>query len=228
MSESVQVLKLAVCLFDDVALLDFTGALEQFGFLVPHIALDPKSPFYIASKFAIDPIYLGPTEAPVRPATGPHLVPTRTYGSVQNGEQFDLILVPGGIGSFPDAVPQSLISFLKRQAPGAKYVLSVCTGSWVLAQAGLLQGKRATTNKASFSMIKNATEGQGIAWVPKARWVVDGNYWTSSGVTAGADMGNAFLVHLVGDEATKKIRGVVEISVRDEGDDDFAAFYGLV
>ena len=84
--------------------------------------------------------------------------------------------------------PQSLLDFVKRQAPGAQYVLSVCTGSEVLAHAGVLQGKRATTNKASFKRIVDETRELGITWVPKARWVVDGKIWTSSGVTAGKSM----------------------------------------
>ena len=54
----------------------------------------------------------------------------------------------------PGATPPSLLEFLKKQAPGARYVLSVCTGSWVLAQAGLLRGKRATSNKFLFNIVK--------------------------------------------------------------------------
>ena len=144
--------------------------------------------------------------------------------------------------------PQSLVDFVKRQAPGAQYVLSVCTGSEVLARAGVLQGKRATTNKASYKRIVDETRELGITWVPKARWVVDGKIWTSSGVTAGkgfhnnvdsaivqlhtrfagADMGYAFLEMLVGSAAASIIRGRVELSNKKEDDDEFAEYYGLV
>jgi transcriptional regulator GlxA family with amidase domain len=67
-----------------------------------------------------------------------------------------------------------------------------------------------------------------ITWVPRARWVVDGNVWTSSGVTAGSDMAMAFVEHLVGARAARSIRGKVEIRESAEDDDPFAEFHGLV
>ncbi|THH26711.1 hypothetical protein EUX98_g7478 [Antrodiella citrinella] len=216
MSESLQILKLAVCLFNDVTLLDFQGCVEQFGFLAPQNVLNTDSITHVASKVAIDIEYLAPTEDPVKPSSGPLLVPTRTYDSVRDDEQFDLILIPGGPGTFPAALPPSVISFVKKQEPGIKYMLTVCTGSWVLAQAGLLQGKRATTNKYLFNFIKDATKDLGIDWVAKARWTVDGNYWTSSGITAGEET------------TTRKIRGFNELNISTEGDDEYAAFHGLV
>ena len=112
-----------------------------------------------------------------------------------------------GIRSAPDKVDPSLIEFLKKQAPGAKYVLTVCSGAWIIAATGFLNGKKATTNKSlcrtivvclnldriitdqrtlTFIIPPKAGTDKSIEWVPKARWVVDGNTLTSSGVTAGA------------------------------------------
>ncbi|KAH8073013.1 class I glutamine amidotransferase-like protein [Cristinia sonorae] len=228
-SKDRQTLKLAVCLFDDVTTLDFQGPLEHLGFLARWNVVETAPPFTrIDSKFIIDSVFLGPSTDPVRPCTGPLMIPTRTYDSVGEDEQFDMILVPGGPGAQPEAVPPSLLSFIKRQAPGATYVLSACTGSWVLAHAGVLRGKRATTNKASLQLIRDLTTELGVTWVAKARWVVDGKYWTSSGVTAGIDMSIAFLTHLIGEALTTKIRGLSEASVRGEGDDEYAEFHGLV
>ena len=59
-----------------------------------------------------------------------------------------------GFGTRPEVIQPSLLEFLKNQVPGAKFVLSTCTGSWALAQAGVLNGKRATSNKALFEEIK--------------------------------------------------------------------------
>ena len=59
-----------------------------------------------------------------------------------------------GPGSRPQFVEQPLVDFLLKQAPGAQYLLSVCTGAWIYANAGLLDGKQATTNKAAFNEIR--------------------------------------------------------------------------
>lgn len=97
MSESLQILKLAVCLFNDAAVLDFQGPMEQFGFLAPSNIMHVEgNPAHIKSKIAIEAVYLAPTADPVKPATGPLLLPNRTYDSVGSDEQFDMLLVPGG------------------------------------------------------------------------------------------------------------------------------------
>ena len=66
-----------------------------------------------------------------------------------------------GIRASPDTVDPSLLEFLKQQAPGAKYILTVCAGSWVFAGTGLLNGKKATTNKAFFQsiVVRSLTHG---------------------------------------------------------------------
>jgi putative intracellular protease/amidase len=167
-----------------------------------------------------------------------------------------------GPGARPHNVHPSLNIFIQKQAPGAKYILTVCTGSWILANTGLLDGKNATTNKASFNTIKvrspiltkplnpifcQANTSSEINWVPQARWVVDGNIWTSSGVSAGEnirsdhlkpagswgcylgiDMASRFVEHLVGEDIARFIRGRVEVSVHSADDDEFAAFNELL
>ncbi len=272
-------LSLAVCLFPGVTILDFVGPMELLGFISPKALTSRSMPAPVA--YAIEPVYFSVSKEPVESQAGVALLPTRTYEEVIPEEQFDVLLIPGGnksrlsfqslnnstfigVGTRPEICPKSLLDFIKRQAPNAKYVLSVCTGSEVLAQAGMLEGKRATTNKSSFNRIKvgflyigsmthDATALQEytvkqhqIEWVPKARWVVDGRFWTSSGVTAGtyfsvlisylqsdscvqgADMAYAFLVQLVGQDLANFVRGIVELSIHKEDDDEFAEFYGLV
>lgn len=217
-----EVLSLAVCMFTHVTALDFQGPVELFSFVAPEAVarLQPNIPAYsIATSF------LAPSMDLVQPDAGPRLAPTRTYASVQPGEQFDIILVPGGSGTRPEFTDEAVIQFIRAQAPGAKYVLSVCTGAELLARAGILEGRQATTNKSSFNRIKQLHPT--VNWIAKARWVVDGKLWISSGVAAGADMGYAFMQHLVGHEVSNTIRGIVELSVHEKNDDEFAEFYKL-
>ncbi|KAF4583596.1 hypothetical protein EYR38_002351 [Pleurotus pulmonarius] len=226
MAASPTTLSLAICLFDQVTALDYQGPLELLGFLDPKNAKpDVPTPPYL-----LDITYLARSLEPVTATAGPRALVDRTYDEVADGEQFDLILVPGGLGARPERVPPSLLEFLKRQAPGATHILSVCTGSWILAGAGLLRGKKATTNKSVFKTVVENTREHEINWIPKARFVVndDKKIWTSSGVTAGMDMANAFLEYLVGKEAALRIRGIVELSAKEEGDDEFAEYYHLL
>lgn len=114
-----------------------------------------------------------------------------------------------------------LIGFLKAQAPGAKYVLSVCSGSWILQQAGLLAGKRATMNKSLFNVITAGSKDE-VQWVRKARWVTDGNVWTASGVAAGMDMTLAFITHLAGPAVAAVVSSGIEYTACAQDDDPFA------
>src|SRR5262245_63911197 len=107
------------------------------------------------------------------------IVPTVTYADCP---QLDVVMVPGGPGQqdlMEDAV---VLKFLQRQAATARYVTSVCTGSLVLAAAGLLKGKRATCHWAAIEHLAL------LGAVPVSEHVVvDGNIVTGAGVTSGID-----------------------------------------
>lgn len=141
---------MAVCLFDGVQLLDYAGPMDLFGFLNAARPLHPNVAPH-APKFTLDFTYVGPVTE-VQPTSGPAVMCTKTFAELlAGGEQFDVLLVPGGYGTRPNVISQDFLQFVRQQVPAAKYVLSVCTGSWVLAQAGTLDGRRATTNKSRFN-----------------------------------------------------------------------------
>jgi transcriptional regulator GlxA family with amidase domain len=133
-------------------------------------------------------------------------------------DHLDILLVPGG-ASIVEKDPEFL-AYIAKVTTTAKYVLSVCTGSNTLAAAGVLAGKRATTNKMYFTQIANAHPA--TEWVRQARWVVDGKWWTSSGVSAGLDMGNAFIRAVYGDEhADEMARFIESVPNQDPSNDPF-------
>lgn len=104
--------------------------------------------------------------------------PTHTYGNPP--ADLEVLLVPGGPGSrFLDVT--TTVDYVREVYPSLQYLITTCTGAGVAARAGVLDGKRATTNKAAWA---NTTGyGPDVEWVSPARWVVDGNIWTASGVS---------------------------------------------
>ncbi|SDR05376.1 DJ-1/PfpI family protein [Pseudovibrio sp. Tun.PSC04-5.I4] len=100
--------------------------------------------------------------------------------------RYDVLFVPGGAGTRREVKNSRLLGWIAEASANAEYTLSVCTGSALLAKAGVLDGRRATTNKAAFSWVESM--GPNVHWQRKARWVEDGAFITSSGVSAGMDM----------------------------------------
>jgi len=150
------------------------------------------------------------------------IVPTHTFADPP--KNLDVLFVPGGIGA-RDALPDA-IAYIKETYPSLKYIVSVCTGSTLLARAGILDGKKATTNKKAW---KWATEqGPKVDWVPVARWVTDGNIWTSSGVSAGIDATFAFVSAVYGEAIAADTANGLEYERHiDPSWDPFAAIWGV-
>ncbi|KAJ7030803.1 class I glutamine amidotransferase-like protein [Mycena alexandri] len=228
-----QILSIAVCISDEVTLSDFVPPVEILSHL--NLADHPRYSADIGEvPYRVTTDYVAPTMEPVVALIGrvaPTVNPTLTYAdALASGKQFDVLWVPAGPMDYVTGekkTPQAEIDFIAKQAPGAKYVMSVCGGAYQLALAGILSGKRATTNKSVYRAIVAATP-KDIEWVAKARWVVDGNIWTSSGVSAGADMALAFVEHLTDAKVARFVRGGIEIPEVTDQDDPFAAFHGLV
>lgn len=124
---------------------------------------------------------------------GPQVLATHTFA---NAPPLDILLVPGGAGTrvMEARGDRAAADFIAAQYPTLRYLLTVCTGAALAATAGVLDGRRATSNKTSWDWVVRHGSGA-VIWVPSARWVVDGNIWTSSGVAAGMDMVCAFLEH---------------------------------
>lgn len=130
----------------------------------------------------------------------------------------DIVLLPGGIGTLAELENAAMLDYLRRATEAAELVTSVCSGSAILAKAGLLDGMRATSNKQLFALARMQSDA--VEWVEAARWVDAGKFVTSSGVSAGIDMTLAVIARLWGEEAAARAAEFAEYSWHRDADSD--------
>ncbi|MEO0382942.1 MAG: DJ-1/PfpI family protein [Pseudomonadota bacterium] len=194
-------------IFPGFELLDLYGPLQMFGMLKDDFELH-----LVAEK-----------EGAVVSNQGPLSVATQTFGSQAT---YDILFVPGGAGTRQEVHNQALLAWVAATSNKAEYVLSVCTGSALLAKAGVLDGRRATSNKSAFAWVTD--QGPNVDWQQKARWVEDGKFITASGVSAGMDMTLGALSKMLGEPIARNIERWCEYTWNDDPNEDpFAAHYGL-
>jgi len=199
---------LGAILFPGFELLDMFGPLEMFGSL----------------PGAVEIKMIGEQGGSVPSFQGPASVTDHDFAGCP---KLDLILIPGGFGTRAEAENPVMLDFLRRRGPEAEVVMTVCTGTSLLAAAGLLDGHRATTNKMFFQWV--ADQGPKVNWVKEARWVEDGKFVTASGVSAGMDMALAVIARLFGAELAERVAVATEYEWhRDPAWDPFAKVHGLV
>lgn len=133
----------------------------------------------------MDPVTVKPSSAAMNKMNSswsPEVLLTDTLETAPR--DLDVLLVPGGIGVRSPYLNAS-VDFIAEMEPNLQYLMTVCTGAILASNAGVLDGRRATTNKNSWDSITSANDK--VDWIGPARWVVDGNLWTTSGVSAGMD-----------------------------------------
>lgn len=178
-------MQIGLLLFPKLTQLDLTGPFEVF-------ARMPGATVHLVWK----------TLDPVTCDRGLRLLPSMTFAGCP---QLDVICVPGGPGQIDLMEDDESLDFLRRQAAGAQWVTSVCTGALVLGAAGLLKGYRATTHWASHDQLVL------LGAVPvHERWVIDRNRVTGGGVTAGIDFALKLAAEIHGEATARAIQLGIE------------------
>lgn len=197
-------------LYPGFEMLDLFGPLEMFSVL----GEEQLKIITVAEQAGPVPAAVG-VSGPV----GPQVV--AQYG-FDSAPVLDLLLLPGGGGTRQELDNPAMLEFLQQRAQEAQLVASVCTGSALLAKAGLLDGRRATSNKQVFALATQQSDR--VEWVERARWVEDGPYFTSSGVSAGMDMALAIIEQRWGVNAAAQVESFTEYRREKDADNDpFAA-----
>jgi transcriptional regulator GlxA family with amidase domain len=177
--------RIVMLAYPDAQMLDVTGPLEIFAAATRRLEADGRSPELPAYSTEI----VAPESGPVRMSSGIEIVAARSIRALRG--PIDTLMVAGGQGSRRAARNADLIAWLRRVAPRPRRLASVCTGALLLAEAGLLDGKRATTHWAYCDAM--AAEYPSVDFDPDPIFVRDGRIYTSAGVTSGIDLALALI-----------------------------------
>lgn len=184
-TEQISPLSVGMVLFPNLTQLDFTGPYEVFAKL-------PQTNLYLLAE----------TLEPIKSDRGLTFLPDTTFAESPN---LDVLFVPGGSGVNAKMEDQNFLKFLKIQGEHARYVTSVCTGSLLLAAAGLLQGYRATTHWLSLELLAML----GVEVIAE-RVVIDRDRITGGGVTSGIDFALVIAAELFGKAIAQEIQLAIE------------------
>jgi transcriptional regulator GlxA family with amidase domain len=177
-------LNVGILIFDDVEVLDFCGPFEVFSVTRLLDATDRK-PFAVFT--------IAERNRTVKAVGGLLVEP---HFTLENHPPIDILVVPGGWGTRREATNPVLTGWIRQVAGETRLNTSVCTGSFLLGQAGLLEGHRATTHWLSLDRMQQTFPA--VTVIRETRWVDEGNLVTSAGISAGIDMSLHVVEKLLG------------------------------
>lgn len=194
-------LNVGILIFGGVEVLDFAGPFEVFSRtrLTPGAESrrsEESAPFHVFT--------VAKTPDPVTATGGLVILPTHGFAGAP---RIDLLVVPGGFGTRPLLQDEETLAWIRLIAARARQITSVCTGSLLLAKAGLLEGRRATTHWAALDLLDSLEAG---VIVDRASRVVDDGVITSAGVASGIDMAFQLVQNLFGREAADETARYIE------------------
>ncbi len=189
-----------ILIFDGVEVLDFAGPFEVFSRtrLTPGVEArrsEESAPFHVFT--------VAKSCAPISTTGGLSVTPHHGF---MDTPRIDLLVVPGGFGTRALLHDAETLDWIRRTASGARQVTSVCTGSLLLAKAGLLEGRRATTHWAALDLLASLGPGH----VERELRVVDDGIISSAGVASGIDMAFYVVERLFGTEVADETAHYME------------------
>ena len=191
--------RIVVVAFDGVQALDITG---------------PSDVFSLAGRGSrAYEIHVVAREPTVTSSSGIRITPHTTIDQYRG--RIDTLIVAGGASGRRTTADEELISWLRRVSHRTRRVASVCTGAFLLAEAGILDGRKATTHWAACDDLARAYPS--IEVLPDPIYVRDGNIYTSAGVTAGIDLALALVEEDLGADVTLRVARDLVLFVRRPG-----------
>jgi transcriptional regulator GlxA family with amidase domain len=191
--------RVAIYIFPDVEVLDFAGPYEVFAVTNELNERRLFHTFTVAER-----------AGPVRARNGLGVVPDHTFADCPPP---DLLVVPGGLGTRPLLDRPDVVAWVAARAAAAEITASVCTGSLLLAKAGLLAGRRATTHHLRHDLLRELAPDATV--LTDRRWVDEGRVATSAGISAGIDLSLHLVARLHGTEVAARTARYMEYDWKD-------------
>lgn len=186
--------KVAIFIFDEVEVLDFCGPFEVFAVTGARSKEKPFEVFTVAS-----------TAAPITARNGLSVNPNFTFADCP---QADILIIPGGFGTRPLMHNQAVLDWIKAQSINAELVMSVCTGSLLLAKIGLLDGLPATTHWGALDLLRDVAPNTTV--LSDKRFIDNGRVLVSAGISAGIDLSFHIVARLLGTEVAEETAHYME------------------
>jgi transcriptional regulator GlxA family with amidase domain len=181
--------RVGILVFDDFEPIDVWGFVQAF------TIARPLGESYSSGEPIFEVVLIAVEKQPVRSYNGPRVMPDYDLAEAA-ALDFEILMVPGGFGTFTLVKNQLVLDWLRMMDTRVKIMASVCTGAMMLATLGMLDGLPAATNHNAFDSVR--TYGPKVLWDNVSRWVDAGHYVTSAGVSAGTDMGFYLVQRLAG------------------------------
>lgn len=135
----------------------------------------------------------------------------KAHLNFNNAPQLDFLIIPGGKGRVAQVNNEKIISFIKKQAQNAKYIISICTGMFLLHKAGVLKNKSTTTYWRALPELQSFSD----VHLVEERIVKDNNIWSSGGVSSGIDLAFELIAEIAGKEVAGEVQLLFEYFPRD-------------